>query len=236
VEQFNVKRYIDNGQLTGPGTANPNWVRQNAQTGGRNITLRGVLNSEITDLPERNGLTDSTIDPVDCAGTNPKIAALSGRRDDNPGGSHEDFDNKNNHSIVIRVDFGKASFSFTGDLEKPAIEALLDWYKETTTLDTDVYEVGHHGSHNGTTTELLDAVTPEIAVISVGKSTGGQGSSNRFNTFHYGHPRKLTVDMLSLSIQGRRSAPINVEVADAPEHFTPTRRESACTPRDGMAQ
>jgi len=46
---------------------------------------------------------------------------LSGRRDDNPGWSYEDFDNKNNHSIVIRVDFGKASFLFTGDLEKPAI-------------------------------------------------------------------------------------------------------------------
>jgi len=40
-------------------------------------------------------------------------------------------------------------------MELPAIEALLNWYKETTALDTDVYEVGHHGSHNGTTTELL---------------------------------------------------------------------------------
>jgi phosphoribosyl 1,2-cyclic phosphodiesterase len=34
VEQFSVLRYIDNGQLTGTGTANPNWVRANAQTGG----------------------------------------------------------------------------------------------------------------------------------------------------------------------------------------------------------
>src|SRR5215467_9943066 len=54
----------------------------------------------------------------------------------------------------------------------------------------------------------------------------GQGSSSRFNTFHYGHPRKVTADMLSLSIQGRRSAPINVEVADAPEHFTRTRAKA----------
>jgi hypothetical protein len=66
----------------------------------------------------------------------------------------------------------------------------------------------------------------------------GQGSSSRFNTFHDGHPRKVTADMLSLSIQGRRSAPINVEVADAPEHFTPytARKRMYATGWDGTVK
>jgi hypothetical protein len=37
-------------------------------------------------------------------------------------------------------------------------------------------------------------------VISMGKWNNGQGSSNRFNTFHYGHPRKVTVDILRASL------------------------------------
>jgi hypothetical protein len=44
------------------------------------------------------------------------------------------------------------------------------------TADADVYEVGHHGSYNGTTKALLDAITPKIALI-------GMGSPDRQETF-----------------------------------------------------
>lgn len=43
----------------------------------------------------------------------------------------------------------------------------------------------HHGSKNGLTKKLLDAVTPEVAVISVGKN-------NR-----YGHPHEEVLNLLS---------------------------------------
>ena len=110
--------------------------------------------------------------------------------------------------------------------------------KNTTTLDTDVYEVGHHGSHNGTTTELIQAITPEIAVISVGKWNDGQGSSNRFNTFHYGHPRKVTMDMLTLAIHNQRSAPIEAQVAEGVENFKPytVRKRIYATGWDGTVK
>lgn len=231
VEEFNVKRYVDNGQLTGPGTANPNWVRNNASTGGRNITIREIENSEISNLPHRNGLSDLTIDPVDCAGTDPKLDVLSGRQAENPGWSHQEFDNKNNHSIVIRVEFGQASFMFTGDLEDTAIETLLELYKNSPTLDVDVYEVGQHGSHNATTPELVDAMTPEIAVISMGKWDDGKGSPNRFNTWHYGHPRKVVVDMLGAAIPGQRR---NQEESE----WRPQHKISETTPceKKSMAQ
>jgi len=219
VGQFTVNRSIDNGQMTRPGTANPSWVRNNATTDGRNIVIREIENSEITDRPDKNGLTDPIIDPVACEGTDPKITALSGRQSGNPGWSHEDFDNKSNHSIVIRVDFGQASFLFTGGLEETAIEDLLEFYKDTPTLDVDVYEVGHHGSHNGTMQELVDAITPEIAIISVGKWDDGKKSTDRFNAFHYGHPRKIVVDMLGAAIPEQRSKAKRVRVATAAQNF-----------------
>jgi len=79
--------------------------------------------------------------------------------------------------------------------------------KNTTTLDTAVYEVGHHGSHNGSTTELL----------------------------HYGHPRKVTMDMLTLAIHNQRSAPIEAQVAEGVENFKPytVRKRIYATGWDG---
>jgi len=67
----------------------------------------------------------------------------------------EGFEQKNNHSIVTRVDFGMSSILFTGDLEEPAIDRLVARHQTSSLLDVVVYEVGHHGSHNGTTPELL---------------------------------------------------------------------------------
>jgi beta-lactamase superfamily II metal-dependent hydrolase len=237
VEQFTVNRYIDNGQVTGTGTGNPNWVRKNAQTDGRNMTIREIMHTEVTNLPHKNGLTDSTIDPVNCSGTDPRVAVLSGQREENPGWSHEEFDNKNNHSIVIRVDFGEASFLFTGDMETDALNSLVEWYSDsdTNTLDVDVYHVGHHGSHNGTTTGLIEAMTPQIAVISMGLWNDGQGLTNRFNTWHYGHPRRVVVDMFTLSLISNRSAPVTVQVAEGSQNFHPytVRRRIYGTGWDG---
>ncbi len=223
VEKFTVERYIDNGQLGGPGTGDPAWVRNNFNTGGRNITLREIADADITVLPHKNGLTDADIDPVVCPDCDPQIRVLSGRLDTNPGWPHDEFDNKNNHSIVVRVDFGNSSFLFTGDLEEDAIETMVLYYEATDTLDVDVYQVGHHGSHNGTTGSLLEAMTPEIAVVSMGDWEFGRGSRNRFTTFAYGHPRRVILDMLKISIGKKRSPPIEVMVADGARNFRPYR-------------
>lgn len=217
VEAFTVRRYIDTGASTGSGAGDPNWVRQNAQT--RNIRLREILDSEITALSSKTGLSDADIDPVACQDIDPAIRILSGRLNENPGWAHGEFDNKNNHSIVTRIDFGRASFLFTGDLEEPAIETLLDYYAGTPMLNIDVYQVGHHGSHNGTTAPLLQAMSPKIAVFSMGSWDFGRGSRNRFTTWRYGHPRKAVVDLLEKNIPRRRSRPVEVAVAEGSQHF-----------------
>ena len=213
-ERYTVKRYIDNGLLYGQGKTDPIWIRNNAA----NIEKEEITFAQVTgEGTNKNGYTDDMIDPLSCA----DIKVLSGRFDENPGWSSEAFDNMNNHSIVIRVDFDEASFLFTGDLEEDGITTLLNYYINNHNIfDTDVYEVGHHGSYNGTTTSLLKAITPDIAVISCGVWNFGKNSNYPFTTYRYGHPRKSTIDILKTAITKQRPSPISVMVATASKKFS----------------
>jgi competence protein ComEC len=73
--------------------------------------------------------------------------------------------------------YGDVSFLLTGDLAADGEAALLD---APVDLRATVLKVGHHGSDGSTTPAFLDAVSPSVAVISVGDE----------NTF--GHPSPTT--------------------------------------------
>jgi competence protein ComEC len=91
------------------------------------------------------------------------------------------YDDLNNYSIVLRIDYGDKSFLFTGDSEALSEQELLNSGSD---LDADVLKVGHHGSNTATSQAFLDAVSPDWAVISCGKD----------NT--YGHPHTETLTKL----------------------------------------
>ena len=76
------------------------------------------------------------------------------------------YDNLNNNSVVMRLEYGKESFIFTGDAEK---EAENDIIKNGFNLNASVLKVGHHGSNTSTTKSFLEKVNPKISIISVGK-------------------------------------------------------------------
>lgn len=84
--------------------------------------------------------------------------------------------------LVARLDYGKNSFLFTGDMEKNQETYLI--YAEGGNLASDVLKVGHHGSDTSTSESFLGYVSPEYAVISAGKD-------NKF-----GHPRAEVLDRL----------------------------------------
>jgi len=221
VNGFTSKRFIENGQDSGSGIANVKWVRSVAPQ--RNITVRQVLNSAVMANGNHNGITDDVIDPIQCAHCDPRITVLSGQWDDDPGWSDTDFDNKNNHSLIIRVDFGDSSFLFDGDLEESGIGNVLTFYRNgsahASLLHADVYHVGHHGSNNATTRPFLEEITPVIAVISVGRWDYGKGSNSPFTTWAYGHPRTATLDLLAGTIQGQRSDPVFPKAATKSKTF-----------------
>ena len=89
--------------------------------------------------------------------------------------------NVNNMSIVFRLIHGKVTVLFTGDLEKEGDHLLLSLQSY---LDSDVLKVAHHGSITSTTQPLLDMITPELAVISVGRK-------NKFK-----HPSPIVIQRL----------------------------------------
>ena len=79
----------------------------------------------------------------------------------------------NNNSLVLRLSYRDIVFLLTGDVEDPVESAML---ARGAPLDATVLKVGHHGSDTSTSAPFLDAVSPSLAVISV-------GADNRF-----GHP------------------------------------------------
>lgn len=226
VEAFTVERYLDNGFVNGSGVGGPNWLKKEVASGNRKVVIREIMDAAV-EQADHAGLTDGDIDPVACPDRDPEIRILQGSfRDDNPGWPDGAFENQNNHSLVTRVDFGTASFLFMGDLEVPGIELLVDYYSEMPEarrlLDADVLQVGHHGSYNATTIQLLNAVTPRVAVIPVGLWSFGQAADEgRFATFDYGHPRRYTVELLASNISRNRSQAKTVMVADRAEQFSP---------------
>ena len=98
-------------------------------------------------------------------------------------GPVQEYDDTNNTSLVLRVDFGGTSFLFTGDMERDAEEDLLaQWGEEA--LRADVLKVGHHGSRSSSGPAFLEALSPQAAVISCGADNA------------YGHPHPETLERL----------------------------------------
>jgi competence protein ComEC len=88
----------------------------------------------------------------------------------------------NNDSLVLRLDYDRASVLLEGDAEAPSEEAMLANHR---VQPATLLKVGHHGSHTSTTPDFLAAVSPVDAVISDGQH----------NTF--GHPSPLVIDRLA---------------------------------------
>lgn len=76
------------------------------------------------------------------------------------------YDDMNDNSILLKMTYGEISFLFMGDAEENAEKDLLEQGYD---LRSTVLKVGHHGSKTSTSQELLDAVMPQAAVISVGE-------------------------------------------------------------------
>ncbi len=93
-----------------------------------------------------------------------------------------DLDDLNENSIVLRIVYGETAMLFTGDAGENAERALLDSGAE---LDCDLLKVGHHGAASSSCAEFLSAVSPEWAVISVGKDND------------FGHPTDAALERLN---------------------------------------
>jgi competence protein ComEC len=112
----------------------------------------------------------------------------------------------NEASIVMRLTLASgAVFLFTGDL--PAVDEFNLPRQKVTVL-----KAGHHGSKTSTSNFFLDAISPDDAVISVGKE-------NR-----YGHPAKEVLERLTQ----HHVAVFRTDQDGTITYHCPSRKEAQC--------
>ncbi len=92
-----------------------------------------------------------------------------------------EYDNLNNYSVGIKLTNGKNTFIFTGDAEKYSEKEML---RNGIDLNADVLKLGHHGSSTSNSKDFLDAVSPDIGIVSAGKDN------------QYGHPHVEILDAM----------------------------------------
>jgi len=103
-----------------------------------------------------------------------KVAVLAPARDAEMHASRP-----NDESLVMKISYGTTSALLEGDAEKKTEKQLAQENPQA-----DLLKVAHHGSATSTIPELLAAVHPKFAVISVGARNV------------YGHPRQEVLDRL----------------------------------------
>lgn len=211
LSRFTVRNVVDNGAEDHHDHGSDlqidlhRWLVDNRDSVGYHQALA-------SDIPVPEGLSNAIIDPIgscDRSPIDPKLTLLWGQ-------VTEDLDtyddDPNNHSVVMRVDFGQTSALFTGDLEFVGISRMFDHFKgHESVFDVDIYQVGHHGSKNATTHYQMQAMTPELAVISAGPYERNVDWTAR----KYGHPNLEALRHLvhhKYGVRGFRQDPVEVWV------------------------
>jgi competence protein ComEC len=69
----------------------------------------------------------------------------------------------NNHSLVMRMTYDNNTFLFPADIYWEREDILVSEQEEK--LNVDVLKVPHHGSHTSSSIKFVNAVEPEVAVI-----------------------------------------------------------------------
>ncbi len=97
-------------------------------------------------------------------------------------GPAKSYSDLNDLSAVVVLTYDSQVFLFAGDAGSAAEKDMI---AAKTIPEVDVLKVGHHGSATSTSSSFLRAMSPSIAVISVGADND------------YGHPTKSLLDRLA---------------------------------------
>ncbi len=98
-------------------------------------------------------------------------------------GRERDRRERNEHSLLLKVSYGKAGILLTGDMSETGEKAWLAG-KGKELGEIQILKVAHHGSASSTSRQFLEAVVPCWAVISCGADNS------------YGHPSPETTARL----------------------------------------
>ncbi|MBM2845279.1 MAG: comEC [Bacteroidetes bacterium] len=143
LEQFDVKRVVDNGQAI------------NTSLYARYLT--DVRNERCRFESAQAGMVFQQFEGV-------RMYILAPT---NTGMDSMPLANLNNTSVACKLQYGSVSFLLPGDAEEEAEKDMAGVYGDF--LRADVLKAGHHGSSTSSTTQFLEVVRPGHVVISVGR-------------------------------------------------------------------
>lgn len=208
LERYRVRHVIDNGDVRQDIGGKPQlylhqWLHGRGGVGHADVSVASV---------GERGQTGPAIDPIggcERSPIDPRITALWGAHL----GREEVGHDPNDDSVVLRVDFGEASALLPGDIELLAIARISDRYADAPELlDADVYLVPHHGSRYSSAEHFVAAVSPTVAVVSMGPPDRHADTESPFTAYRFGHPNRDSIDHLAGAVSGRRAEPAQVMV------------------------
>ncbi|MFC7060785.1 S-layer homology domain-containing protein [Halobacillus seohaensis] len=85
----------------------------------------------------------------------------------------------NESSIVLKVSHNEIDFMLTGDASVDNEQEMLQNYD----VEAEILKLGHHGASNSSSSAFVDAVNPEVGILSYGENS-------------YGHPESTVVNRL----------------------------------------
>lgn len=227
LKAFKVKTLVDGGPKSGSGMSTLRLAQQViAAQKSRYISVKdySLLKSDIRSLFNELRAADPDVG----------VRLLSGSRD---------CEDQNNDSLVVLIGYKEKRFLFAGDATAQSdekcpdeISMLMERYEETGLLKADVFKVNYHGSINGITDEWMKIISPQISVISAGRSEKEFRAPGQFHAWQFGHPRESAVRIIQGRTHGLREPVIPVitmKRAKVPGDPILMTREVYCTCWDG---
>lgn len=142
------------------------WISEFPYT---NVTVNNFLNAAAA---QKTPVTEAELGGTYQLG-NAKVTVL--------GPVQSGYEDVNDTSLVLMVEFGEIRFLFTGDMEQLAEGHMLDHWGAGFDWHADVLKAGHHGSYSSSGYRLLREVAPTWSIIPCGLNN------------EYGHPHDSTL-------------------------------------------
>lgn len=164
---------------------------ENSTSGSVNAVYEGGTTSttatytDFVTQVENNNITRTTVtegDVIPTSHPNTSITVLGPPNDEEPVDSRP-----NDFSVVLRLDYSAVEWILSGDLSKEYETQIITDF-DLSTLNVESLTVGHHGADTSTTSTWLQALNPDIAVISAPNSST------------YNHPEQAVLSRIETEI------------------------------------